>query len=119
MWSRQSRNCGGMTARASARMRAIRAPRVSAGGTECSCCRPVGVDAHFTQLLRRCDPVPDEIVTAVADAQVVVQSGDGIADDLLLPRKKKSEMRENALAGLRREIGLVGRAAPDEIAGID
>src|SRR5262245_47789036 len=55
----------------------------------------------------------------MAEPQVIVQSGDGIADDLLPLRQKEREVRENAFARLPLEIGFVGRAAPDVVAGID
>ena len=80
---------------------------------------PILVHAHFAQLLRAADPIPDEIVAAMTEPQVVVQSGDGIADDLLPLRQEEREVRENAFARLRPEIGFVRRAAPDVIAGID
>ena len=80
---------------------------------------PLLVDAHPLQLLRIADAVPDEIVTAMADPQVVVESGDGIADDLLPLRQEEGEVRKNARARRLREIGFLRRAAPDVITGID
>src|SRR5262249_57384656 len=74
---------------------------------------------HFAQRLRVADPIPDEIVAAMAEPQVVVQSGDGIADDLLLRRQEKREVRENTFARPRLEVGFVGRATPDVVTGID
>src|SRR4029077_12012927 len=77
------------------------------------------VDAHPSQLLRIGDAIPDEIVAAIAHAQVIVQPGDGIADDLLPLGQKEGEVRKNAGARRFREIGFLRRAAPDVITGID
>src|SRR5262249_29201555 len=77
------------------------------------------VDAHAPQLLRITDAVPDEIVATVSCPQVVVEAGDRIADDLLPLGEEESEVRKNARARCRREIGFSRRPAPDVIAGID
>src|SRR5262249_30589748 len=80
---------------------------------------PMLVHAHLAQLLRVADPIPYEVVAAMAEAQVVVQSGDGIADDLLPLGQEEREVREDTFARLRLEISLVRRATPNVIAGID
>ena len=79
----------------------------------------VVVDAHLPQRLRVADPVPDEIVAPAAGPQVVVESRDRIADDLLALRQEEDEIGKDALQRLGGEIGLVGRSTPDVIAGID
>jgi hypothetical protein len=40
------------------------------------------------QLLRITDPIPADVIAAMADAQVVVQSGDRITEDVLLSSDK-------------------------------
>ena len=119
MLRRQSRKAGGMMFSASARICAIRSLRISGGGTENSCWRPLLVDAHLLAGLRVADPVPDEIVAPVAGPQVVVESGDRIADDLLALRQEEHEIGKDAAQRFRREIGLVRRAAPDVVARVD
>src|SRR5438094_393938 len=59
------------------------------------------------------------VASVVADPQVVVEAGDGIADDLLPLRQEEGEVRKNARARRLREIGFLRRAAPDVITGID
>jgi hypothetical protein len=65
------------------------------------------------------DAIPDEIVTAAPRSQVVVQTGDGIADNLLLLGQEKRKTGENALARLGFKIGFVRRTAPYVISRID
>src|SRR5260370_42248035 len=77
------------------------------------------IDAHAPQLLRIGDAVPDEIIAAMPHPQVVVQPGDRVADDLLPLGQEEGEVRENACARIIGKIGLLRRAPPDVIAGID
>ena len=114
----QSSITSGMMSRASACICAIRSLRISGGGTENSCWVPFS----STFISRNCrgvgDAIPDEIVAAMAGAQVVVEARDRVGDDLLARRQIEHEIREDFLQRLRREIGLVRRAAPDVIAGV-
>src|SRR5215475_9366031 len=80
---------------------------------------PTLVDTHFFELLRIADAVPDEIVTAVTGPQIVVEPGDRIADDLLPPGQEEGEVGEDAGERRRRQVRLVGDAAPDVITGVD
>jgi hypothetical protein len=80
---------------------------------------PVGVDAHLSQRLGVADAVPDEIIAPATRTRVVVETRDRVADDLLALRQEEGEMRKDAGACLRREVGLIWRPAPDVIAGID
>ena len=78
------------------------------------------VDAHLLQRPRVADAIPDEIVAAVARPQVVVEARDRIADHLLPLGQEEARNTGKMLAQrLRREVGLVRRAAPDVVAGID
>ncbi len=77
------------------------------------------VDAHALQRGGVAHPVPDEIVAPLARRQIVVEPGDRVADDLLARRQEEHEIREDVAQRLRREVGLVGRAAPDVVAGVD
>ena len=54
IWLRQSRNCGGMIASASARICAMRSLRMSGGGTECACWCPFS----STHISRSCCAPP-------------------------------------------------------------
>src|SRR5207244_5444999 len=76
-------------------------------------------DGHSRHRLRIADAVRDEIIAATPHPQVVVQPGDGIADDLLPLGQEEGEIRKNARARLLAEIGFLRRAAPDVIARID
>ena len=76
------------------------------------------VDVHLAELCRVGHAIPDEVVAAVAGAQVVVEARDRVGDDLLARRQVEAEIRKNLFQRLRRQIGLVRRAAPDVVAGI-
>src|SRR5262249_24880422 len=80
---------------------------------------PILIHAHLAQLLRIADPIPDEVVAAVAEPQGVVAYGGGRGADLLPRRQGGSKIREDAFARRRAWIGFVRRAAPDVVAGID
>ena len=80
---------------------------------------PVLVDAHLGELPGIADAVPDEIVAAVAGPQVVVEPGNRIADDLLALGEEEREVGKDAGARRRRQVRLVGGAAPDVVARVD
>src|SRR5262249_44063458 len=65
---------------------------------------PLLVDAYLAQFLRITDPIPADVIAAMADAQVVVQSGDRIAKDVLPSGNKEDEVGENARSGLGLEV---------------
>src|SRR6185312_8738188 len=92
-----SSRAGGRVSRASLYMPAMRSFRISGGG----------------------NTIPDEIESAFARPQVVVEAGDRVGDDLLLFGQIEREQRVDTVEGLRREIGFVRCAAPDVIAGIN
>src|SRR5262249_45821604 len=80
---------------------------------------PVLVHAHFAQRLRVADPIPADVVPAPADAQVVVQSGDRVAEDVLTGSGEEDVVRENACSRLRAEVGFVRDGAPDVVPRVD
>src|SRR5215211_8630238 len=77
------------------------------------------VNAHLRQKLYVGDAIPDEIETAMTRSDVVVESGNRIADDLLLRRQKEREIRKDIFQCAWREIGLVRGAAPNVITSVD
>ncbi len=77
------------------------------------------VHAHLAQLCGIRNAVPDEIETALARSEIVVEAGDRVGDHLLLLGQVKSEQRVDAVQRLRGEVGLVRCSAPDVIAGVD
>ena len=50
--------------------------------------------------------IPDEVVAAVAWAEVIVGAGDGVAEDLLAFGKAESEVAEEVGVGLGGDVGL-------------
>src|SRR5215467_16290041 len=77
------------------------------------------IDTYVAKLARVGNSVPDDIVAAFAWGEIVVEARDWIAKHLLAFRKIEREVRVNGAQRFRGEIGLVGRASPDVIAGID
>ena len=77
------------------------------------------VDAHVLHLRGVGDTIPDEVVAALARAQVIAETGNRIGDDLLPLRPIQNEIREYLAQRLRREVGFVRRSAPDVVAGVD
>src|SRR6476661_10172574 len=77
------------------------------------------VHVHLAQFCRVGDAVPDEIESALAGAQVVVESGDWVGDHLLARWQVEREQWIDRVERVRCEVGFVRRAAPDVVAGID
>ena len=63
--------------------------------------------------------VPDEIVAAMSDAQIVVVAGDRVADDFVTRREKEAEAFEQHVARRGIDPCLVDDASPDHIARVD
>ena len=79
----------------------------------------VRIDVHLAQSRGIGCAIPDEVAAAMAGAQVVVEAGDRVGDDLLSRRQIEDEVGEDVLQCPRRQIGLARRAAPDVVTGID
>ena len=78
----------------------------------------VGQQARqFARLARR--PVPDEIVAAVARAQIIVRPGDRIAEHLLVVGQAEREVLEQLPVQRGRKCRFGHQPAPGRVAGVE
>ena len=77
------------------------------------------VDIHVAQGGGVGDAVPDEVEAPLARREVVVKACDRIGDHFLPRRQKEGEVRIDLAPRPLRQIGLVGSAAPNVVAGVD
>jgi hypothetical protein len=81
---------------------------------------PAGiVYAHLLEFLCVCHPIPREVVATMARLQLVVRSGDRVAQNLQLLSEEEAEVGKDGSSSVWREVGFIGRASPEVIAGID
>src|SRR5262245_27991450 len=77
------------------------------------------VDAHVTKFIGTGHPVPDEVVPTPAGPEIVVKPVDRITQHLLVLQKIEGEKWINRSPCFWVKIGLIGRAPPNVVAGIN
>src|SRR6516165_7199059 len=77
------------------------------------------INAHLLQQGRVRHAIPDEVEPPMPWPQVIVETGDRIANHLLLWWQVEGEIGKHLIQRTQRQIRFVRRTAPDVIASID
>jgi hypothetical protein len=79
---------------------------------------PGGVRQHGLKVGFARPPIPDPVIAAPALAEVIVDAGDGVAEDLSAFRKMEGEAVEHNIPDVGLQRRLVGEAPPYHIAAV-